>query len=1669
MRNRLLKNFLMSVALVFGLLASAFISFNNSTDATVSATETLPVVEVSTSEASINTELMQAYTNNQYVDGGNQTKKYDFTVYEYYINGTSINLNTPVNIDEEYFGIKFTYKSYFCDYASFPVEDGGIYNFEVKQRRVKYTGATYRIFYNYDLEDATVVESGSFQVALYSEINLSVDTETFGEAQKPSVSVVGGNKVYYGETATIAIEQVEDYDVYVNGKLFSGDKYTIENVVADQSVSVKYEKSTDCKIDASTTTGVTLTVNGEKITSKTGIVEVAELTNINIVATPDNEHLVSAITCNGIVLDNTGSYPTYTSSFVAGSGEKYVIAVEAYSATNTVTLVGEGVTLSGNTTLDRDSEVKLTLKPADNKYIVDFNINVDNYNYNYNNGNVEITFITGVNENYVVECTTATMFEAKENNVEINMYDVLLMHEGDATYKAVTYSTLFDNVYTNNTDITVDDVKFEYLAGVYPIGEYNVEFWLPIEKASASTHAELKQYVADTYGNVLSHFVIESVSNEIIPRLHRFGTIETETVRLVYGGSDNYKSVKVNATVNAVDQREFVELDINEEISVVYGSYTDDSYIMDMILADRQGVVAKDGAQLIDLIAELTMVETMVDKAVGTYTVVVEFNAGNYFYRAESKVVTVVVTKANVTVDVANNILNYELTANGSIGKSDIVTITPNTVIDNKNVDNIYFVMGLDVVERDLIVNVDLTNMKSYSSQLEQTIIDAAIKTALSLADTENDGMTMVEFVNFALNLSKIMGIDGIGIDNSYIDKLTELLDQANETVDLRLKVVYGEGTIVPQNPGVYLVGAVTTDSNYNIAADAGYLVITPDIIDVKFADDTNNNNLKRFFFDGTPKQMVAHAYDYDSQVAEGTMYYYYVGMQLNGNFYASSEAPIHTGSYSVFALFTNAKENGLPSQVGVAVGAMVIVPCGEVEITTNNVTVCEDGQEHNIDFTVEDGAGYIMAIKNDDQLNIILPASWNVNVNNYVINVENFSFVADKLNTYLPDYYIAELTTTIQNFIEEYNIKTVVINDNLPSTVGRYRVAIVAFNFDNEVTIAKATLTINAHETVYHAAKAATCTEIGWNEYYTCENCDYTTYEEIAELGHSVVVDAAVAATCTATGLTEGSHCSVCNEVLLEQEVTEMLEHTASDWNTVTPSTCITKGSAHIVCAVCNAELETKELDLVAHATVYHAGKPATCTEAGYTEYYTCSVTGCEYNTKEVIDALGHSEVVDAAVPATCTETGLTEGSHCSVCNEVLVEQEETEMLEHTAGEWNIVAPSTCITKGSANIVCTACHAELNVKDLDLVDHALAYHAGQPATCTEAGYTAYYTCNVVGCEYDTKETINALGHSEVVDAAVAATCTATGFTEGSHCSVCNEVIMSQQVVDVIEHAYGDWSVGLFATATTDGYYERKCSVCNCEDRQVILAYGEKEVGNIEITTESNGKVTVDADSVSEAVKELEETGKKEILISTSNATETLTNVEIAVSSLQQIVSVDSALVIETGSIKASFNNAALNAIITAAGSEDNIEFDLRIVSTVSLNDAQQSALANITVAGVLSAEIICGDSLISNFGEGKVQVRIPFDIPESKSASDYKIMYIADDGTIEELNTTFENCELVAELEHFSKYVIVDISQKEPAKTMSVTTIIVISIIAAIVLFSVIGMGIAVRKEKKR
>ena len=145
-------------------------------------------------------------------------------------------------------------------------------------------------------------------------------------------------------------------------------------------------------------------------------------------------------------------------------------------------------------------------------------------------------------------------------------------------------------------------------------------------------------------------------------------------------------------------------------------------------------------------------------------------------------------------------------------------------------------------------------------------------------------------------------------------------------------------------------------------------------------------------------------------------------------------------------------------------------------------------------------------------------------------------------------------------------------------------------------------------HDLVQHAAKAPTCTEIGWDAYETCSRCDYTTYVELPALNHdyqAVTVDP----TCEADGYTVFT-CSRCKDSYTA-DPTDKLGHKFGAWSpngTGSQSAgCLRQGCAHIgitdcrkftfrtaegetltFCPVCGQAENAAQLEMIEAATAW-------------------------------------------------------------------------------------------------------------------------------------------------------------------------------------------------------------------------------------------------------------------------------------------------------------------------------------------------------------------------------------------------------------------------------------------------------------------------------------------------
>lgn len=107
------------------------------------------------------------------------------------------------------------------------------------------------------------------------------------------------------------------------------------------------------------------------------------------------------------------------------------------------------------------------------------------------------------------------------------------------------------------------------------------------------------------------------------------------------------------------------------------------------------------------------------------------------------------------------------------------------------------------------------------------------------------------------------------------------------------------------------------------------------------------------------------------------------------------------------------------------------------------------------------------------------------------------------------------------------------------------------------------------AHSLVHHEAKAATCSAVGYEAYDECENCNYTTYREIARLAHTEGEWQVTEATCTTDG-SRVQRCSVCNEVL-HSETIAATGHAYGEWTVRTEPTETTDGLKERRCEHCD------------------------------------------------------------------------------------------------------------------------------------------------------------------------------------------------------------------------------------------------------------------------------------------------------------------------------------------------------------------------------------------------------------------------------------------------------------------------------------------------------------------
>ena len=341
-------------------------------------------------------------------------------------------------------------------------------------------------------------------------------------------------------------------------------------------------------------------------------------------------------------------------------------------------------------------------------------------------------------------------------------------------------------------------------------------------------------------------------------------------------------------------------------------------------------------------------------------------------------------------------------------------------------------------------------------------------------------------------------------------------------------------------------------------------------------------------------------------------------------------------------------------------------------------------------------------------------------------------------------------------------------------------------------------------HAFVYHQAKPATCKEIGWEAYRTCKNCDYTDYQEIPTLNHDLKQHVIKAPTCTEIGSAYVT-CWRC-DYFTYQEI-PALNHDLKQYAAKAP-TCTEKGwNAYEACSRSGCNYTTYVELPAQHDLVHHDAKAATCTEKGWDAYDTCSRSGCNYTTYQEISALKHDLVHHEAKAPTCTEKGWDAYKTCSRCD--YTTYTELTALNHDLVQ-HAAQAATCTENGwDAYDTCSRSGCNYTTyQEIPALKHDLVQHEAQAATCTEKGWNAYETCS--RCDHTTYAELSALNHALVHHEAKAPTCTEIGWDAYDTCSRCDYTTYAE--LSALNHDYQ--AVTVEPTCETDGYTVFTCSRC---------------------------------------------------------------------------------------------------------------------------------------------------------------------------------------------------------------------------------------------------------------
>ena len=589
---------------------------------------------------------------------------------------------------------------------------------------------------------------------------------------------------------------------------------------------------------------------------------------------------------------------------------------------------------------------------------------------------------------------------------------------------------------------------------------------------------------------------------------------------------------------------------------------------------------------------------------------------------------------------------------------------------------------------------------------------------------------------------------------------------------------------------------------------------------------------------------------------------------------------------------------------------------------------------------------------------------------------------------------------------------------------------------------------TISDHEHSFDQGvveKEPTCVEKGI-KVYTCSVCGEKVTEEIpATNNHNDRVVEVIAPTCTEDGKLVYA-CQTCGRKVVKTDENHLATGHSHEAKITKAPTCTESGVKTFTCHCGDTYTET--IPATGHDYKSQIVAP-TCTDKGYT-IKTCSKCNDVIYTTYT-DPLGHKEKI-TITPASCTSTGLKKVT-CTVCNKVVRE----EVIPPTGHNYEktTVAP-TCDDQGYDLNTC-ACGVWYKDNYVDALGHDYVELTSTAPTCTAKGVIVYYCKR--DAEHTYEITIDALGH-DIVETVIAPTCTENGYTLHK-CSVCDYEFRTNST-PATGHSYGEWSYHKFPTDVEYGQMKQTCSVCGHINYKEVNPIGQIYNGIVNVVVGANGVGTVLEEDMLAAIEASKFSGNTKITLFARNNVK-VNNIELAHDYLAKLLEANLTLAIEMNNISVGLDSKAIEAIKDQSSSESPVSFANSEVGLNDLTDEQQKALRAENYVLVVRLEIASGDKLISDFRGGSASVAIPFAPQSGFEIENYKVVYVATDGKLEDVNTEYVGGKLVMNLSHFSEYSVINTVDTDFIFWMFIITIILLLII----IISLITLCVLISKKK--